>query len=59
MTITKFREETGVMLPGIWCKGHDLEGRVIYDMNDVDPEQGEVSRAQLYTVTGRDYRSGS
>lgn len=31
------------MIPGIWCKGHDLEGRVIYDMNDTDPEQNEVS----------------
>jgi hypothetical protein len=31
------------MMPGIWCKGHDLEGRSIYDMNDVDPEQNEVS----------------
>jgi hypothetical protein len=31
------------MMPGIWCKGHDLEGRVIYDMNDIDPEQNEVS----------------
>lgn len=42
MTIAKFREDAGVMMPGIWCKGHDLEGRVIYDMNDVDPEQNEV-----------------
>ena len=29
-------------MPGMWCKGHDLEGRVIHDMNDVDPEQNEV-----------------
>jgi len=43
VTIAKFREDAGVMMPGIWCKGHDLEGRVIYDMNDVDPEQNEVS----------------
>jgi len=42
VTIAKFREDAGVMMPGIWCKGHDLEGRVIYDMNDVDPEQNEV-----------------
>jgi hypothetical protein len=43
VTIAKFREDAGVMMPGIWCKGHDLEGRVIYDMNDVDPEQNEAS----------------
>lgn len=43
VTITKFKEEAGVMMPGIWCKGHDLEGRVIHDMNEVDPEQNEVS----------------
>lgn len=46
MTIAKFREDAGVMMPGIWCKGHDLEGRVIYDMNDVDPEQNEVSNSE-------------
>lgn len=44
ITIAKFREETGVMNPGVWCKGHDLEGRAIYDMHDVDPEQNEVGR---------------
>ena len=46
MTIAKFREDAGVMMPGMWCKGHDLEGRVIYDMNDVDPEQNEVGDAK-------------
>lgn len=34
------------MNPGVWCKGHDLEGRVIYDMHDIDPEQNEVSSCQ-------------
>jgi hypothetical protein len=43
VTIAKFREDAGVMMPGIWCKGHEMEGRTIYDMNDVDPEQNEVS----------------
>jgi hypothetical protein len=47
VTIAKFREDAGVMMPGIWCKGHDLEGRIIYDMNDVDPEQNEVSTVLL------------
>lgn len=49
MTIAKFREDAGVMMPGIWCKGHDLEGRVIYDMNDVDPEQNEVRNIMTKT----------
>jgi hypothetical protein len=43
VTIAKFKEETGVMHPGVWCKGHDIAGRAIYDMLDVDPEQNEVS----------------
>ena len=51
VTIAKFREDAGVMMPGIWCKGHDLEGRVIYDMNDVDPEQNEASTAVFRTAT--------
>jgi len=42
VTIAKFREDAGVMMPGIWCKGHEMEGRIIYDMNDVDQEQNEV-----------------
>jgi hypothetical protein len=30
------------MNAGCWCKGHDLEGRQIYDMHEIDPEQNEV-----------------
>lgn len=44
MTITKFKEEMRVMNPGCWCNGHDLEGRAIYDMHEVDPEQNEVGQ---------------
>ncbi len=31
------------MNPGCWCRSHDLEGRTIYDMHEIDPEQNEVS----------------
>lgn len=44
VTIAKFKEETGVMNPGCWCKGHSLEGRTVYDLHEIDPEQNEVSR---------------
>lgn len=30
------------MHPGCWCRNHDLEGRVVYDMHEMDPEQNEV-----------------
>ena len=43
VTIAKFKEEEGVMNPGCWCKGHDLEGRRIYDAHEIDPEQNEVN----------------
>jgi hypothetical protein len=52
VTIAKFREDAGVMMPGIWCKGHEMEGRVIYDMNDVDPEQHEVSNKSVQVKVG-------
>ena len=31
------------MHAGCWCKVHDLEGRTIFDMHEIDPEQNEVS----------------
>ncbi|KAL1409778.1 putative PHD type zinc finger protein with BAH domain-containing protein [Vanrija albida] len=46
--IAKFRDAAGVMTPGIWCKGHDLEGRGIVDLFDMDPEQNE-NALQIYT----------
>jgi hypothetical protein len=33
------------MSAGCWCKGHDLDGRMIYDMHEIDSEQNEVSTA--------------
>jgi hypothetical protein len=39
------------MIPGIWCKSHDLEGRTIHDMHDVDPEQNEVSVDERMELT--------
>ncbi|RSH90248.1 putative PHD type zinc finger protein with BAH domain-containing protein [Saitozyma podzolica] len=50
VTITKFKEEAGVMNAGCWCKGHDLEGRQIYDMHEIDPEQNETA-LQIYTAS--------
>lgn len=52
--IARFKEEMGVMNPGCWCKGHSLEGRAIYDMFDIDPEQNEVSAviASELTIDG-------
>lgn len=41
--IAKFKEETGVMNAVCYCKGHDLEGRTVYDLHEMDPEQNEVS----------------
>lgn len=35
------------MTASCWCKSHDLDGRVIYDMYEVDPEQNEVSHSIL------------
>ncbi|WRT65032.1 uncharacterized protein IL334_001974 [Kwoniella shivajii] len=47
VTVTKFKDSEGVMGPGIWCKSHDLEGRVIYDLHEIDPEQNETA-LQVY-----------
>lgn len=44
-TIAKFKDAAGVMTAGVWCKGHDLSKRTVYDMFEVDPEQNEVSIA--------------
>ncbi|WVQ84001.1 hypothetical protein IAT38_006146 [Cryptococcus sp. DSM 104549] len=49
-TVTKFKDSEGVMGPGIWCKSHDLEGRMIYDMHDIDPEQNETA-LQVYAAS--------
>lgn len=48
ITIARFKDEAGVMTPGCWCKGHDLDGRAIYDMFEVDPDQGE-NALQIYS----------
>lgn len=47
-SIAKFKDEAGVMTPGVWCKNHDLSGRVIHDMFEVDPEAGE-NALHVYT----------
>lgn len=40
--IAKFKEEAGVMNAVCYCKSHDLEGRQVYDLHEIDPEQNEV-----------------
>ncbi|KAK4688923.1 hypothetical protein P7C73_g1187, partial [Tremellales sp. Uapishka_1] len=50
VTIAKFKEEAGVMNSGCWCKSHDLEGRTIYEMHEMDTEQNETA-LQIYTAS--------
>ncbi|ORX34360.1 hypothetical protein BD324DRAFT_635569 [Kockovaella imperatae] len=47
---TAFKEHEGVMLPGCWCKSHDLEGRTIYDPFEIDPELNETA-LQVYAAS--------
>ena len=30
------------MNAGAWCKSHDLNNRIVYDIFDVEPDSGEV-----------------
>lgn len=46
--VVKFKEEEGVMTPQCFCRSHDLEGRTIYEMHEMDPEQNETA-LQIYT----------
>jgi hypothetical protein len=46
--LVKFKTETGIMTPGIWCKTCDVSGLLIHDLYDVDPESGETA-LQVYT----------
>jgi len=46
--IARFKDEAGIMAPGCWCKNHDLSGRSIHDMFEIDPEQGD-NALQVYT----------
>lgn len=48
-TIAKFKESEGVMNARCFCRLHDLEGRTIYDMHEIDPEQNETA-LQVYTA---------
>lgn len=41
-TIARFKDAAGVMTAGVWCKAHDLDGRAVFDMYEMDPEQNEV-----------------
>lgn len=43
VTVVDFKESQGVMHAGCWCKGHDMEGKTVYDMYELDPDQNEVS----------------
>ncbi|WVF70081.1 hypothetical protein IAT40_004868 [Kwoniella sp. CBS 6097] len=50
VAVTKFKDSEGVMGPGVWCKAHDLQDRVIYDLHEIDPEQNETA-LQVYSST--------
>lgn len=48
-TIARFKDDAGVMSPGVWCRSHNLDGRSIYDIFEHDPEQGE-NALQIYVA---------
>ncbi|KAL0243454.1 hypothetical protein I308_105420 [Cryptococcus tetragattii IND107] len=48
--IIKFKDSEGVMSAGVWCKSHDLSGRVIHGIFDVEPDGGETA-FQVYIGT--------
>lgn len=41
--VVKFKDSEGVMSAGVWCKSHDLSGRVIHEIFDVEPDGGETA----------------
>lgn len=41
VTIARFKDDAGLMTPGVWCRSHSLEGRSIYDLFEQDAEAGE------------------
>lgn len=43
-TITTFKDDAGIMSPGVWCKGHEPPPTTATtDMFELDPEQGECA----------------
>ncbi|KAE8540336.1 hypothetical protein D1P53_003281 [Cryptococcus gattii VGV] len=48
--VIKFKDSEGVMSAGVWCKSHDLSGRVIHGIFDVEPDGGETA-FQVYIGT--------
>ncbi|KIR72301.1 hypothetical protein I310_03703 [Cryptococcus deuterogattii CA1014] len=48
--VIKFKDCEGVMSAGVWCKSHDLSGRVIHGIFDVEPDGGETA-FQVYIGT--------
>lgn len=49
ITIVRFKENEGVMNARCFCRNHNLEGRTIYDMHEIDPDQNETA-LQIYTA---------
>lgn len=49
VTIAKFKEAAGVMVPAVWCRSHAVDGRAIFDVFEQDPEQGE-NAFQIYVA---------
>nr|AAN75616.2 ZNF1 [Cryptococcus neoformans var. neoformans] len=53
--VTRFKENEGVMNAGAWCKSHDLNNRIVYDIFDVEPDSGETA----FQVYIRAYKSAT
>ncbi len=56
-TVVKFREDGGIMAPGIWCRAHALDGRTIYEPFEVDADAGETALG-VYAAAYKGVRGG-
>ncbi|CED83015.1 PHD finger protein BR140/LIN-49 [Phaffia rhodozyma] len=50
VNVISFRAEKGMMHPGIWCKDHNLDGRIIYPLHDLDETQNKTA-LEVFTST--------
>jgi hypothetical protein len=47
-TAMRFKETAGTMTLGLWCKSHDLSGRLVHDLFELDSEAGSTA-LQIFT----------
>lgn len=57
ITIARFKDDAGVLTPGIWCRSHSLEGRSIYEPWEYDGDAGETV-LQAYAGAYKAVRGG-